>query len=152
MSGRYPKWIKNEIAIIAIYLITKPDVNVIPIIKQAFYELESGRVNIEELQFTAKLSKDPNEYVNEYDRGKILGLQFNAHKGDVVYWYESDSKKRYSTDPKDISIKKYKEIFWDKIKDILEVVGYDIKAIEQELILNGKYYSHSKIFSYGVVG
>src|SRR5215217_1495782 len=138
-SGRYPQWIKNKIAIIAIHLITKPDVNVIPIIKQAFYELESGRVNIEELQFTAKLSKDPNEYVNEHERGKILGLQFNAHKGDVIYWYESYCKKKYSTDPKDISIKKYKEILWDKIKDILEVAGYDISAIEQELIIDDKY-------------
>jgi hypothetical protein len=113
MSGRYPKWIKNKVAILAIRLITKPDVNVIPIIKQAFDELKSGRVNVEELQFTVKLSKEPNEYVNEHDRVKILGLQFGAHKGDLVYWYESLSNKRgYSTKVKDLSVRKYKQILW----------------------------------------
>jgi replicative DNA helicase Mcm len=55
-------------------------------------------------------SKEPCQYINKNDRGKILGLQLGAHKGDIVYWYESDSKKRYSTHPADISIKKYKEI------------------------------------------
>ena len=135
-SGRYPKWIKNKIAVIAIRLITKADVNVIPIIKQAFDELESGRVKIEELQFTAKLSKEPNEYVNEHDRVRVLGLQFGARKGDIVYWYESDSKKRYSTHPADISIKKYKEILWDKIEDMLAIAGYKVDNIKQQLIID----------------
>jgi DNA polymerase elongation subunit (family B) len=128
-------------------------VNVMPIIKQAFYEFDSGRVNIEELRFTTKLSKEPNEYVNEHDRVRVLGLQLDAHKGDIVYWYESDSKmKGYSTNIQDISITKYKHVLWNKIKDILEIAGYDIKAIEQELILDGKYYSQNKILSNGVVG
>jgi DNA polymerase family B len=93
MSGRYPKWIKDKIAIIATHLITKPEDDITPLIKEAFSELESGRANIEELEFTVKLSKEPCEYINKNDRAKILGLQFGAHKGDIVYWYESDSKK-----------------------------------------------------------
>ena len=136
MSGRYPKWIKNKIAVIAIHLIKKPEVNVLPLIKQAFYELKSGTVNIKELQFTAKLSKEPNEYVNEHERVRVLGLQFDAHKGDLIYWYESDSKKRYSTHPADISIKKYKEILWDKIEDMLAIAGYKVDNIKQQLIID----------------
>jgi DNA polymerase elongation subunit (family B) len=136
MSGRYPKWIKKQIAIIAIHLIIEPDVNILPLIKQSFDELESGRVDIEELRFTTKLSKEPSEYVNKNDRVKILGLQFGAHKGYIVYWYESDSKKRYSTHPADISIKKYKEILWDKIEDMLAIAGYKVDIIKQQLIID----------------
>ena len=62
-------------------------------------------MNNEDLMYTAKLSKEPSEYVNKNDRGKVLGLQFAAHKGDIVYWYESDSRSRYSTDRIEISIK-----------------------------------------------
>jgi hypothetical protein len=36
MSRRYPKWIKQQIEKIATYLISKSNVDVIPIIKQAF--------------------------------------------------------------------------------------------------------------------
>jgi DNA polymerase I len=135
-SGRYPKWIKNNIATIATHIITKPEEDIIPLIKQAFSELESGRVNIEELQFTVKLSKEPCQYINKNDRGKILGLQLGAHKGDIVYWYESDSKKRYTTHPADISIKKYKEILWDKIEDMLAIAGYKVDNIKQQLIID----------------
>ena len=31
------------------------------------------------------------------------------------------------------SVKKYKQILWDKIEDMLDIAGYDIKAIAQEL-------------------
>jgi hypothetical protein len=34
----------------------------------------------------------------------------------------------------DISIKKYKQILWDKIKDILDIAGYNVVAIEQDLL------------------
>lgn len=135
MSGRYPQWIKDKIDTIASHIITNPYTNVVSLIKQAFSELESGRVNNEDLMYTAKLSKEPSEYVNKNDRGKVLGLQFAAHKGDIVYWYESDSRSRYSTDPIEISIKKYKEILWNKIKEILEGANYNIEELERELLI-----------------
>jgi hypothetical protein len=72
-------------------------------------------------------------------RVKVLGLELGAGKGELVYWYESLANSRgYSIKPKDLSIKKYKQTLWDKIEDMLEIAGYDIAAIEQELILNYK--------------
>ena len=36
----------------------------------------------------------------------------------------------------DIDVRKYKIMLWKAVKDILEIAGYDIAAVEQELILN----------------
>ena len=68
-------------------------------------------------------------------RVKVLGLQLGAGKGELVYWYESLANSRgYSIKPKDLSIKKYKEILWSKIKDILEIAGCNIAKIKQDLL------------------
>ena len=90
------------------------------------------------MQFTEQLDKSPSQYPNDKDiRVKVLGLELGASKGEIVYWHESFANKRgYSTKIKDLSIKKYKQILWDKIQDMLEIAGYDIKAIEQELIID----------------
>jgi hypothetical protein len=62
----------------------------------------------------------------------VLGLELGAGKGELVYWYESLANKRgYSTKIKDLSIKKYKQILWDKVKDIFGIIGNDIIELEQ---------------------
>ena len=61
-------------------------------------------------------------------RVKVLALELGLGIGEIVYWYESLSNGRgYSTKVKDISIKKYKEILWDKIEDSLATL--DMKLI-----------------------
>jgi hypothetical protein len=40
--------------------------------------------------------------------------------------------------PQEISIRKYKVMLWKAIKDILEIAGYDVAALEQDLILNSR--------------
>lgn len=59
------------------------------LITQAFDDLEKGKVNPGDLQFTVKISKEAEEYKNENDRVKTLAKSLNAHKGDLIYWYES---------------------------------------------------------------
>jgi hypothetical protein len=88
------------------------------------------------MQFTEQLDKSPNQYPNDKDiRVKVLGLELGASKGELVYWYESLANKRgYSTKIKDLSIKKYKQILWDKIEDMLEIAGYDITKMKQDLL------------------
>jgi hypothetical protein len=88
------------------------------------------------MQFTEQLDKSPNQYPNDKDiRIKVLGLELGAGKGELAYWYESLSNKRgYSTKIKDLSIKKYKQILWDKIEDMLEIAGYDITKMKQDLL------------------
>ena len=137
MNRKYPTWIKQQIQMIVTHLITKSNVDdVIPVIKQAFEDLDYGRFEAKDMQFTEQLDKNPNHYLNDKDiRVKVLGLELVAGKGELVYWFESLSNTRgYSTKIKDLSIKKYKQILWNKIKDILEVAGYNIAKIKQDLI------------------
>ena len=63
MNRRYPIWIKQQIEKVATQLITKPNVNVIPMIKQAFEDLDYGRSNPKDLQITEQLNKNPNQYL-----------------------------------------------------------------------------------------
>jgi hypothetical protein len=136
MSRKYPFWIKQQIEKVATHLIMKSTVDVMPVIKQAFEDLEYGRFEAKDMQFTEQLDKHPNKYPNNKDiRVKVLGLELVAGKGELVYWYESLSNKRgYSTKIKDLSIKKYKQIFWDKIEDKLEIAGYNVDKIKQDLL------------------
>jgi len=139
MSRKYPIWIKQQIEKVAIYLITKSNVeDVIPVIKQAFEDLDYGRFEAKDMQFTEQLDKNPSQYPNDKDiRVKVLGLEIGASKGELVYWYESLSNKRgYSTKVKDLSVIKYKQLLWDKIEDMLEIAGYNNTAMEQKLTID----------------
>jgi hypothetical protein len=74
------------------------------------------------------------EYENKNDRKRKIGLAIGARKGDIIEYFESDNNKEgYSLNPQDISIRKYKIMLWKAVKDVLEIAGYDIAAIEQEL-------------------
>jgi hypothetical protein len=117
-------------------LITKSNVDdVISVIKQAFEDLDYGRFDAKDMQFTEQLDKSPNQYPNDKDRVKVLGLELGVSKGELVYWYESLANKRgYSTKVKDLSIKKYKQILWDKIEDMLEIAGYNVTKMKQDLL------------------
>ena len=98
--------------------------------------MDYGRFDPKDMQFPEQLDKSPNQYPNDKDfRVKVLGLELGAGKGELVYWYESLANNRgYSSKIKDLSVKKYKEILWDKIEDMLEIVGYNIAKIKQDLL------------------
>jgi hypothetical protein len=118
-------------------LITKSNVDdVIPVVKQAFEDLDYGRFEVKDMQFTEQLDKSPSQYPNDKDiRIKVLGIELGASKGELVYWYESLANKRgYSTKVKDLSVRKYKQILWDKIKDMPEVAGFNVAKIKQDLL------------------
>ena len=131
-SGRYPKWIKQDIAKIATHIITSEDhYDVISLIDQAFCELKSGKANHQDLAFVTKLSKEPEEYKNENDRMRVLAKMLGAQRGDTVYWYETlseslhdKSNKRiitYSITPDQLNLEKYKRLLLGKLNDILEI-------------------------------
>src|SRR5439155_17145375 len=74
-----------------------------------------------------------------------------ARKGDIIEYFESDNNKEgYSLNSQDISIKKYKTMLWKAVKDILEIAGYDIAAIERGLLQPS--ISHMAMPSRGVAG
>ena len=49
-------------------------------------------------------------------------MELAAYKRELVCWDESLTNKRgYSTKIKDLIVRKYKEIFWEKIEGMLEI-------------------------------
>ena len=83
MSRKYPTWIKQQIEKIATHLITKSNVtdDVIPVIKQAFEDLDYGRFDPKDMQFTEQLDKNPDQYPNDRNvKVKVLGLELGASK------------------------------------------------------------------------
>ena len=98
-----------------------------------------GRFDPKDMQFTAQLDKHPNQYPEDRNvRIRILALELGADKGEIVYWYESLANERgYSTKVKDLSIKKYKEILWNKIEILLQIAGYNIEGIDPSAIKYG---------------
>ena len=138
MSGRYPKWIKENVAKIASRIITSEDHHAVEsLIDEAFYELKSGKVRHENLAFITKLSKEPEEYKNQNDRMKVLAKMLGACKGDTVYWYETlsesvhdKSNRPYSVKPENLNLYEYKNLLLNKLADILEITGlnmYDLR-------------------------
>lgn len=99
MSRRYPKWIKQQIEKIATHIITKSDIDVIRIIRQAFDDLDYSRFEPEDMKFTEQLDKNLRQYPNDKKvRVKLLGLELVTSKEEIVYWYESLANERgYST-------------------------------------------------------
>ncbi|MGA8085141.1 MAG: DNA polymerase domain-containing protein, partial [Candidatus Nitrosopolaris sp.] len=128
MSGRYPKWIRQNIAKIVTHMITSEDHHAIgSLIDQAFYELKSGKVRHEDLAFITKLSKEPEEYKNENNRMRVLAKMLGAQKGDTVFWYETyreehvkskqcwKKKKSYSVKPENLNLDEYKDLLFNKL-------------------------------------
>jgi hypothetical protein len=129
----------------------------IPQVKQALDELNNRNVPPELLAISLVLRKDPEEYEHRSKQSR-LGAKLGLHKGDTLVYYKSDIKQLtydskskqellktvYESDnPNDISYAKYKEMFVNTIKDILEILGYDI---EKDLLLSKKKLMNSVYF------
>ena len=100
-------------------------------IKEAYDELDSGRINVaEELKFTQRLKKYPDEYKNHV-RTRILAKLLDRDKGDLAYWYETFTevyvkskqywkrKKGYSVKAENLNLDEYKDFLLNKLKDRL---------------------------------
>jgi DNA polymerase I len=130
-----PKWINN------LFRRTVSDIvvhNTDPIInlKKSIYDLEHGKVDPELLKRANRLSKNPEEYENENDRKRKIGLAIGARKGDIIEYFESDNQEGYSLNVQDLSIKKYKAMLWKVVNDILEIAGYNIATTEDLFLSN----------------
>jgi hypothetical protein len=86
MSRKCPAWIKEQIEKITTYLLTKSNDDMIPVIKRAFEDLDYGKFDAKDIQFTEQLDKNLNQYPNDKDsKVKVLGLELDACKGELVY-------------------------------------------------------------------
>jgi DNA polymerase, archaea type len=145
-----PRWINIVFRQIAHDILVSS--NPIDSLKKAVVDLELGNVNPELLKRSTRLSKNPDEYENENDRKRKIGLAIGARKGDVIEYFETDKNREgHSLNPQGISIKKYKIMLWKVIKDILEIAGYDIATVERELF-EPDTIGHMAMPSRGVAG
>jgi hypothetical protein len=95
-----------------------------------------------ELKFTQKLKKHPDDYDASVRTG-LLGRLLEKDRGEEVYFYEITSmdvmtKGCFSVvlpnGPKSINIKKYQSLLLDKLKDTLEISGFNTNVIRTEMI------------------
>ena len=136
------------------------DINPIPKLKLAVEDLNHRRVPPDTLAMSLVLRKNPEEYANDCKQRR-LGTKLGLRKGDILTYYKSyvEESIHYtisepprttkvvsdSDNPGDISYFKYKEMLLKSVKDILEILGYDV---ERKLLNNHKLkLSDSAYFS-----
>ena len=81
-------------------------------LKKAISAPGADKIDSRLLKRSNRLSKNPEEYVYENDRKCKIGLSTNARKEDVIEYFQSDNKERYSLNPQEIGIRKYKAMLW----------------------------------------
>lgn len=130
-------------------------------LKQALDELNNKSIAPELLAISLVLRKNPEDYEHSCNQSR-LGAKLGLQKGDILVYYKSDVK-RLVNDPNnkqqtlqifsesdnsnDISYAKYKEMLINAVKDILEILGYDV---EKELLASKKRLLDSSYFKAGV--
>jgi DNA polymerase, archaea type len=148
LSESNPLWVRKWFKKIVVEMVKHPKTRfeVIPkMILEAYDELDSDRVNVaEELKFTQCLMKYPDEYKDHVRTGKLAKL-LGKDKGDLVYWYETftetyvkskrcwKKKKDYSIKPENLNLDEYKELLLNKLKDSLEITGFNIDDLRSQL-------------------
>jgi DNA polymerase, archaea type len=147
LSDSNPLWVRRWFKKIVVEMVRHPEIRfqVIPkMIQQAYDELDCDIINTEEeLRFTQCLKLHPYEY-EDHVRTGILAKLLHKDKGDLVYWYETyediyveskhcwKRKKRYSVKPENLNLAEYKSLLFNKLKDSLEITGFDVAALERE--------------------
>jgi DNA polymerase, archaea type len=125
LSESNPLWVRTWFKKIVVEIVKHPETRfeVVPkMIKEAYDELDSDRINVaEELKFTQRLMKYPNEYKDHVRTGKLAKL-LGKEKCDLVYWYETftetyvktkkswKKKKDYSIIRENLNLDGYKEL------------------------------------------
>lgn len=144
-----PWWIRKWVYKIIGEIVKRPYSRfktVLNMLNEAVFELENvickSPDNIQkELRFISKLKKQPDEYKTK-SKFPISGKLLEKDKGEEVYYYETidkdeQTKGNYSVTlptPDNINLQKYKTILLDKLKDTLEITGFDIVKIRSEML------------------
>ena len=166
LSDPNPLWVRKWFRKILVQLVKYPQTRfeAIPkIIQETYDELNSGHIDIaEELKFTQRLKKYPDEYKGHIRTG-ILAKLLDKDKGNLVHWYETyedmyveskhywKRKKGYSVKPENLNLDEYKNLLLKKLKDSLEITGFDIAVLKRELFEPSPIIHMAKP-SYGVAG
>lgn len=128
----------------------------IPKIKDAIQQLDHRQVPAKQLAVSLVLRKNPEEYT-QICKQSVLGSKLGLRKEDTLIYYKCDKQElvydtargknvlrtvRESDDPSDISYAEYKEMLIKSVKDILEILDYDIERelSSKKLLVNSNYF------------
>jgi hypothetical protein len=158
LSTSNPLWVQKWFKRIVVQIVKHPQTRfeVVPtMLKEAFDELVVGsdRINVdEELKFTQEVSKDLHEYKGN-PRTATLAQMLNKGKGELVHWYEtlSNGKKSYSVRPENLNLYEYKKFLLSKLKDSLEITGFDVVHENSILMLRCNSKSRTKTRHPGIL-
>lgn len=107
----------------------------LPNIRRAFSDLDAGAVNSKLLLISEKVNKNLEDYVASARLGKIAKAT-GAKKGELASYYNASIKatgKSWTLNPSEIDIPKYKELLWNGVHEVIDIVGYSITQLSQEL-------------------
>jgi DNA polymerase elongation subunit (family B) len=148
LSDSNPLWVRRWCKKIVVEMVRHPETRfeVIPkMIQEAYNELD-GHINYaEELKFTQRLKLHSYEYKSHVRTGTLANL-LDKDKGDLVYWYETQTeeydkgkhcwkrKRGYSVKPENLNLDKYKDLLLNKLTDSLEITGFNMNDLRKHLI------------------
>lgn len=151
LASSNPLWVRRWFYEILKELVKNPEArfDVIPkLLNEAVYDLKynistSEKTIEKELKFAQRLKKHPDHY-DESVRTGVLGKLLEKDRSEEVYFYEitgvdTMTKGSYSiTIPRseNINMKKYKNLLLDKLKDTLEITGFNTTRIRTEIVEN----------------
>jgi DNA polymerase family B/Primase X len=122
----------------------KNDTDPIPKLKDALRQLENRRVSPKLLAISLVMRKNPEEYEQNCNQSR-LGSKLGLRKGDTLVYYKCNTGEiTYdSENPQEISYTEYKKMLINSIRDVLQILGYDIDndlllADKTELIESGQ--------------
>ena len=120
----------------------KDNFNPLHNIRKSLDDLNDKRVSIDQLAISLVLHKNPDEYVQLECKQRRLGLKRNLRKGDTLVYYKTDIAESFydpntrqmthlkileSDNSKDVCYSRYKELLLNSVKDVLEILGYDLQ-------------------------
>ena len=149
LADSNPLWVRKWFYKIVCELIKRPTTlfeSVPKLLKDAIFELEHdvckspNRID-KELKFTQRLKKHPNQY-NEIVRAGVLGRLLGKDKGQEVFRYETKYKDNDTVGNfsvivptyENLNLDYYKSLLLNKLKDTLEIAGFDIKDVILETL------------------
>jgi DNA polymerase, archaea type len=150
LSDSNPLWVRNWFREIVTEIVKHPETrfeSIPKMIEEAVSDLDNGHFNTEEeLRFTQRLAKSAYEY-DQHVRASKLAKILGKDKGELVWWYETYTeeyvkskkcykrKKSYSIKPENLNLYEYKNFLLKKLKDTLEIAGFNFLELKEKLII-----------------
>ena len=144
-----PLWIKEWFYKIVNEIVKRPSTrfDTVPkLLHEAIFELEnvicqSPSMIEQQLKFTQRLNKHPCEY-EQSDRSGRVGRLLGKDKGEEIYRYETRYKDKDTGGnfsvivpaAENLNLDHYKKMLLDKLKDTLEIAGFDVKEFMLEIL------------------